>query len=210
MKNIETSWLRWVICIVVCWSGMSYGINRYNLVPIQDQLIAAYSISAVEYNLLMSMYSWPNIVFAITCGVLVYKFGVRKMLCLSRFLTLLGLATIVYSSLDYDYTTLSMGRVNVGIGNEGLSLCLKLYLIGFFKSKEYSIVFALYLTFITLGSGFNTLAGYQSMYTSTHYSPPICMCMCMCMCQSTNCWASSTHWPFRCSLRRWLLSRCSH
>ena len=54
--------------MIICANGLSYGINRYVLVPIQDQLID-------WYNLLMTLYSWPNVLFSMICGILIDKFS---------------------------------------------------------------------------------------------------------------------------------------
>merc|ERR1740131_852643 len=103
----------------------------------------------------MSLYSWPNIVSSLVCGLLVDKLGIRRILSLSWIITVAGLAVILYSTVQQRYLIIAIGRVVVGIGNEALSLTVKLYLIQFFHSKDYSIVFAVYLVCVSLGARFN-------------------------------------------------------
>eukprot|EP01084_Bolivina_argentea_P028331 52676_1 len=158
---ISGSWIRWVFLVVICSNGMQYGVTRYILVPIQDQLMDWYDINAVEYNLLMTLYSFPNILCSIMCGILIDKFGVRKILSLSWFVILIGLIIIFISCISKDYIQLCIGRTIAGIGNEGLSISLKLYAIQFFNKREYGIVFGVYLAFISLGTGINTIMSYQ-------------------------------------------------
>eukprot|EP01084_Bolivina_argentea_P284680 487970_1 len=164
IKNIKRSWLRWLFCVIICSNGISYGINRYMLVPIQDQLIDFYNIDALKYNLLMSLYSWPNVFFSIFCGILVDKFGVRKILTLSWSLNIIGLFIVVYSAYTKYYISLCIGRTIVGIANEALSLTVKLYAIEFFNSNEYAIVFGIYLSAASFGAAINNFITYR-MYT---------------------------------------------
>eukprot|EP01084_Bolivina_argentea_P131593 232251_1 len=160
-ENIKRSRMRWVFGITICSSGMCYGINRYVLVPIQDQLIDHYSIDPIGYNLLMTLYSWPNVFFSMCCGVLVDLFGVRKILLLSWILAFIGLSCISYSSIIEHYILLCIGRTIVGIGNEGISMTVKLYAIEFFPTHEYASVFAIYLAFVSFGGGLNVFISYR-------------------------------------------------
>ena len=136
-------------------------MNRYVLVPIQDQLMEWYAINAVQYQLLQTLYSWPNMLCSILCGILIDKFSVRKILCISWIITVIGLVLIFLSSFPRDYLFLCIGRTVTGIGNEGLSISLKLYVIHFFEPREYGIVFGVYLAFISCGNGLNSFFSYK-------------------------------------------------
>ena len=136
-------------------------MNRYVLVPIQDQLMEWYAINAVQYQLLQTLYSWPNMICSILCGILIDKFSVRKILCVSWVILLIGLILIFISSFSSDYIMLCVGRTITGIGNEGLSISLKLYVIHFFQTREYGIVFGVYLAFISFGNGLNSFVSFQ-------------------------------------------------
>eukprot|EP01084_Bolivina_argentea_P233510 393289_1 len=109
----------------------------------------------------MSIYSWPNMLFSVIVGTFVDKFGVQKMLTLSWIGNIIGLFTIIYSSFHQSYLVLCVGRVLVGISNEALSLTAKLYVIKFFKTNEYSIVFGIYMGFVTAGTSLTTISTFQ-------------------------------------------------
>eukprot|EP01084_Bolivina_argentea_P086914 157044_1 len=159
--KIATSWVRWLFCGIICLNTISLGFNRYNLVPIQDQIISWYNINAIDYNILMTLYIWPNVICGILFGIFTDKIGVRKIIILSWFITIIGLFTVFYSSIIKNYILLCIARLIVGIGNEGLSLSLKLYLIEFFKPNEYSIAFSFVLSSPSIGNMFNTYFSYQ-------------------------------------------------
>ena len=120
------------------------------------------------------------------CGILIDKIGVRRVIIISWILALIGLTIIVYSCSISDYLTLCIGRVIVGIGNEGLSMTIKLYAIEFFASNEYGIVFGIYLAFVSFGGGLNTFLSYRmykwfndnlvfSLLTPLFMAPLVCI-----------------------------------
>eukprot|EP01084_Bolivina_argentea_P192439 330355_1 len=159
--NIKSSWLRWVFGVIVCSNAISYAVNRYTLIPIQDQLMEWYDINAVQYNLLMSLYSWPNVLCSILFGILNDKFGVRRMLIFAWFIVIIGLSIIIHSSTIQNYFLLCIGRTIVGLGNEALGLSLKVYVLQFFNTNEYGIIFGIYIAAQAIGGGTNTYISYQ-------------------------------------------------
>ena len=139
----------------------------------------------------MTLYTWPNIVFSICCGILVDKIGVRRVIIISWTLTIIGLSIIVYSASIKDYILLCFGRTIVGIGNEGLSMTIKLYAIEFFSSNEYGIVFAIWNAFSSIGNAINNYTSYRmyAWFGSIIYSlllplfiaPLVCIPLCLLM-----------------------------
>lgn len=160
-NDFTRSHLRWALMICICCNGLSYGFNRHILVPIQDQLMDWYTINAVEYQLLQTLYAWPNMLCSILCGILIDKFSVHKIFCISWIVTLIGAIFLFSSSFPRDYVLLCIARTLSGIGNEGMSICIKLYVIHFFAPREYSIVFGVCEAFHSAGSGLNSLFTYR-------------------------------------------------
>ena len=157
----KQSRIRWIILIIICINGVSYSFNGQVLVPIQDQIIEWYNIDDMQYNLLMTLYSWPNFIFSILCGILIDRFGVRIILSSCWVTILIGLGILVYSSVIKQYLLLCISRIIVGIGNESLVIACRLYVTEFFNRNEFGFVFGVYMAFIGLGTGLNTLIGYQ-------------------------------------------------
>eukprot|EP01084_Bolivina_argentea_P235351 396051_1 len=121
MNNISTSsWRRYIALFIISLHGISYTVSRLTLVPVQDQLMNYYNIDAVEYNLLMSLYSFPNIVWGILCGILIDKYGIERILIFSWIVIFVGLFVILYSCINVDYIILCVGRIIVGIGDEAM------------------------------------------------------------------------------------------
>ena len=159
---IKQSRIRWIILIMICVNATSYGFNRYVLVPIQDQLIEWYNINDIQYNFLMTLYSWPNFIFCVLCGILIDRFGVRIILCLCWITIMIGLGLLLYSSVIREYFLLCIAEVLIGVGNEGFSLAVKLYVVTFFNRNEYGLVFGVYIAFLTLGNGLNGFIRYRA------------------------------------------------
>ena len=76
-------------------------------------------------------------------------------------LAIIGLCIISYSAYIKYYLLLCIGRIIVGVGNEGISMAAKLYAIKFFNQNEYGILFGMYLAFISFGGGANTFISYR-------------------------------------------------
>eukprot|EP01084_Bolivina_argentea_P018267 34007_1 len=131
MKLFES---RWYLLTAICLAGIALVFNRNILVPIQDQLIDYYGINSIKYNLLQSLYSWPNVIAAICCGIFVDKIGINKMLFITYLIIICGQITMFISSLTYlinnqsiQYLLLCISRCLIGIANESLLLTNTLY-----------------------------------------------------------------------------------
>ena len=158
----KQSWIRWIILIIICIIAVPHAFNRHVLVPIQDQLIEWYNINDIQYNLLMTLYAWPNFIFCVVCGILIDRFGVRIILILSWIVVMIGLGILVYSSVIKQYLLLCISRIIVGIGNESLSIACRIYVIEFFNRNEFALAFGVFVAFGGFGTGLNTLIGYQT------------------------------------------------
>jgi MFS family permease len=75
----------------------------------------------LEFNLLYSVYSFPNIVLPFFGGYLVDFIGVRIGICIFSGLVCLGQAIFAFSADIGSYPVALVGRIVFGLGGESLN-----------------------------------------------------------------------------------------
>ncbi|ETO21387.1 hypothetical protein RFI_15809 [Reticulomyxa filosa] len=105
----SSTWFRWVVLFFSCWAmfGSCYDCfyivmteeklakPKYNPTALQNKLMPKYHLSNIEYNLLYSVYSFPNMVLPLFGGVFVDRFGAGK--CLIVFLGFCVLGQMLFA-----------------------------------------------------------------------------------------------------------------
>eukprot|EP01084_Bolivina_argentea_P012785 23939_1 len=153
----------WLLLAVFCLAVLAYGTNRYGLIPIQDQIIDYYDISDIDYNLLQSLYSWPNVVTCVVCGILCDKFGVNTMLFSSWSIMIIGDIIVILSAQNtYTfYWLLCIGRTIIGIGCESFNIAGKVFCWNQFNPKKHGVIFGIINATAALSSAANNIFIYQ-------------------------------------------------
>eukprot|EP01084_Bolivina_argentea_P106491 190539_1 len=152
---------KWYLLMTICLVMVAHIFNRNLLVPLQDPLIDYYNINNLQYNLLQSLYSWPNAIMAVFNGVLVDKIGSNKMFTISYIILMLGAAIMVVSSLYKNYLLLCVSRCLIGIANESLSIIFKVLLMDTFASHEYGLVMGIFISIVPLSGAVNLMTTFQ-------------------------------------------------
>ena len=115
---------------------------------------------SVNFNLLYSVYSWPNVVLPFLGGYLSDRLGVRLMLLV--FLLFIALGQVVFAlgaSLKGDaaWQVMWVGRTIFGFGGESLSVAQSALIASWFAGKELAFALGLNLALARLGSVINDL-----------------------------------------------------
>lgn len=113
------------------------------------------SMSAVQYNMLYSVYSFPNIVFPLIGGYLMDKFGARALIYASSLLVTIGQAVFAFGVSINSFPIALLGRGIFGCGGENLDIAQSVIVITWFAGKELSMAFGLNSTLSLLGSVLN-------------------------------------------------------
>jgi len=113
-------------------------------------------LTQLQYNLLYSLYSWPNTVLVFFGGYIIDKYlGVRWgcFICCS---TLCVGQTLVSVGTKYkNLVVVLAGRFVFGLGGETLTVAQSTYTAKWFKGAELSTAFGICLSFSRLGSAVN-------------------------------------------------------
>lgn len=109
-KRAAMAWVMWGIMI------LTYMFNTFHAVAmgvIRQELIDQFLLSENQFVLLTNMFSYTYMVMQIPAGILLDRFGAKKIAVIGAFTAALG--TLIFSS-GAGYPTLLLGRAVVGLG----------------------------------------------------------------------------------------------
>lgn len=156
VKNPRDTHLRWVAValasFLVFGNDYCYDLPQALEVPIQDN----FKVSEVQYNLLYSVYSLPNIIMPFFGGYLLDYFGIRVGIILYNSLLIFGQTLFTIGCYSNNYHMLILGRAVFGIGAESLNVAQSTIVTMWFKGKELSTALGISLCICRLGSSLNS------------------------------------------------------
>jgi MFS family permease len=117
-----------------------------------------------RYNLLYSVYSWPNVILPFFGGYLCDKLGTRLMLVIFLLFITGGQAVFAMgASLDGStaWYTMWLGRTIFGFGGESLCVAQSALIAGWFAGKELAFALGLNLALGRIGSVINDAVSVQ-------------------------------------------------
>lgn len=139
-------WLVLVAISIACYGG--YYAFDY-IAPLAPLLNRQLHFSNTDIGLLQAVYSLPNIVATLICGVIIDRLGTRKSLSIFGVLIFLGL---VITALSPRLGVMVVGRLLVGSGGEALALAANVGVARWFWHDGLSLGFGLRASAARLGS----------------------------------------------------------
>jgi len=140
---------RWFVLAVIgiaCYGG--YYAFDY-IAPLAPLLNRQLHFSDADIGLLQAVYSLPNIVAMLVCGVMIDRLGTRKSLSIFGVLVFIGL---VITALSPRLGIMAVGRLLVGSGGEALQLAANVAVARWFWHDGLSLAFGLRASAARLGS----------------------------------------------------------
>ncbi len=140
---------RWLILVTIglaCYGG--YYTFDY-IAPLAPLLSRQLHFSDTDIGLLQAVYSLPNIVAMLVCGVLIDRLGTRKSLAIFGALVFTGLGI---TALSPRLAIMATGRLLVGSGGEALQLAANVGVARWFWNTELSMAYGLRASMGRLGS----------------------------------------------------------
>lgn len=120
---------------------------------LEDPMLKTLSIDKTRYELLYSLYSWPNVILSVIGGYLLDRvFGHRLGAII--FSSFVCVGQLIYAAGAHfgSFPTMCVGRFVFGLGGESLAVTQNTYSVIWFKGKELNLVFGLLLSVSRLGS----------------------------------------------------------
>jgi len=141
--------LRWFILVLMGLAVFGCFYAYDSLVPVADFIIKDLGITRAQYGLLFSAYSVPNLILVLVGGILLDKIGIRKAGLLFALLCLLG--TII-TAAGPTFFFMLLGRFVYGIGTDSLIITENKIICKWFRGKELSFAFGIFITLVRLGN----------------------------------------------------------
>lgn len=140
---------RWVMFGVITLVGFFVQFHRTSSGVIRADLSETFTMSATSFSLFSSMYFYPYVLMQLPAGILVDKWGVRKTIVLSSFITTFG--TFIFS-IAPTFGIACVGRALVGIGVAPPVIAMNKLIADWFKQSEVVSVIGLSNLFSTSGA----------------------------------------------------------
>lgn len=140
---------RWLVLAVIgiaCYGGY-YAFDYIG--PLAPLLSRQLHFSNTDIGLLQAVYSLPNIVAMLVCGVIIDRLGTRKSLSIFGVLIFIGL---LITALSPRLAVMIVGRLFVGSGGEALALSANVGVARWFWRSELSLAYGLRGSAARLGS----------------------------------------------------------
>ncbi len=149
VKPEPTRAYRWIVLVgmSIATYGSYYAFDYIG--PLAPLLSRQLQFSDSQIGLLQAVYSLPNIVAMLVCGVVIDRIGTRKSMALFAALVFVGLAV---TALSPKIAVMSAGRLLVGTGAEALALTSNVAIARWFWRGELSLAFGIRSSVCRLGS----------------------------------------------------------
>jgi MFS family permease len=141
-----TRWFVLVIIGIACYGGY-YAFDYIG--PLAPLLSRQLHFSNTDIGLLQAVYSLPNIIAMLVCGVIIDRLGTRKSLSIFAVLIFIGL---IVTALTPRLGIMVLGRLFVGSGGEALALTANVGVARWFWRDELSLAYGLRGSAARLGS----------------------------------------------------------
>ena len=154
--NIRQTGWRWLALILVCIVnfGLYYCYNTPQ--PIQPIIQSEFKISESTYNLLYSVYSFPNIILPFFGGYLADHLGVRVTITLFGMILVVGQAVQTIGAYLGNFNVIIAGRFIFGLGGENLIVSQLPMISTWFSTTELSFAWGVGRAAIRIGSSLNS------------------------------------------------------
>jgi MFS family permease len=161
---------RWLVLVIIgmaCYGGY-YAFDYIG--PLAPLFSRQLHFSNTDIGLLQAVYSLPNIVAMLICGVIIDRLGTRKALSIFAVLVFCGL---VVTALSPRLGIMVIGRLLVGSGGEALALTANVGVMRWFWRDELSMAFGLRGSAARLGSLSAQVSPAWAPWAYTHWRWPL-------------------------------------
>ncbi len=118
----KQSSLKWFILFLGCFCSFSTSMSQYFPSIMQNELMEELTINYLQYNLLYSIQSVPNIVIALFGGIFVSKTGAPLAMVLLSTVKLGASIVWLFATEEKSFTMLVVGRLLFGMTTDTLGI----------------------------------------------------------------------------------------
>lgn len=135
--------LSWLCLLLICL--FLFGRYYVHDMPqaIEKELLDYLGLSNLQYNLLFSVYSVPNMILPLVGGYIIDKLGIRFSVCLFSLLVFIGQSFFFLGIYQKSYYCMILGRTILGFGGETLPIAKAVAIIKWFPVHGQAFAFGL-------------------------------------------------------------------
>jgi len=142
-----------LICMVTFGSYFSYDVPGATVTQLLDpRPDNKLHMTSLEYNLLYSLYAWPNVVIVFVGGYFIDLLGIAITGVVLMSLVTTGQVIMTAGAFVHSIPLLFLGRLIFASGAELLMVCQGAMIFKWFLGKEMALAFGFSLTLARLGS----------------------------------------------------------
>ena len=165
--GLKLSRFRWLFLAFTCLNCVGSFFCFDNPQALQTHILDKFKINTFQFNLLYSVYAFPNIILPLFGGLIVDQLGVRLGISLFSFLLIIGQAVVTFGAISSNFTLMLIGRVIFGFGGENLNVASCAITAKWFGGKEIAFAFGISLCVSRLGSALNSVLS-PKLYNISH------------------------------------------
>ena len=140
---------RWTILGLIFFCQLAQAISYQGIPPILGILVQSLHISYTQAGGLMSLYSLPRILMALPSGILVDRYGTKRVGRFSLLFLTIGTAMVAFGD---SYGVLGAGRFLSGIGTTFLIVVALHGVTSWFLDREMGMSMGIFHTAMPLGT----------------------------------------------------------
>lgn len=144
--------LRWLVLSLACLAAFGNYYCFDNPTALAEPLKARLNLSNLEYNLLYSLYSFPNMVLPLFGGVFIDRIGVNTGLILFTGFLCGGQALFALGVSNANFVLALIGRFVYGFGGECQGVAVCTITAVWFRNKEMAFAMGMMISISRLGS----------------------------------------------------------
>ena len=157
-QSPRTSSWRWLALFFQAFFAFGLYYSDDNLQALKTRLVAPpIDLSNFQFNLLYSVYQFPNMILPLFGGFFIDYFGIRFSLGVFSFVLIAGHALFTLGVYQASFTVMIFGRFLFAITGENVSVAQSAIISKWFKQKELAFAFGISLVACILGGMVNNV-----------------------------------------------------
>jgi len=177
----RASSMRWLALALACLNCLGSYFCFDNPQSLQTIIIDKFDISSFQFNLLYSVYAFPNIILPFVGGIIIDRLGVRVGVALFSFILIIGQAVFTFGAATSSFNIMLVGRVIFGLGGECLNVAQSVVTTKWFMGKELALALGATLCVARLGSSLNSFFAPKIYYWSNALYAPLLVGVILCI-----------------------------
>ncbi len=172
VKTLRHSQWRWIALFFGCFiaSGSYYCYDIPQI--LQTALMNGTSINAVQFDLLYSVYSFPNIILPLFGGIIIDRLGIKVSVALTSFFVTVGQIICTLGVAKSNFDLMIAGRALFGFGSETLNVIQNVILAKWFIGKELAFALGVSSYINLMGVSVNSILSPRILtWTNSLYFP---------------------------------------